>query len=250
MREDRGGGAGAIIYLRQEGRGMGLHNKLRAYELQEQGRDTVEANVELGFKPDLRDYGIGAQILLDLGLTSIRLLTNNPRKIVGLEGYGLEITGREPLQVVPGPHNAGYLDTKRTKLGHLLRPPVGCGRNSSAPDEPTWSETRWTSRDRWRGGRRVAVVVSRFNEGVTGLLEEGAVAAFRAHGVADGDIEVIRVPGAWELPGVAARVLERGTGGRHRGPGVRDPGRDPPLRLRGRRGRPGAGRARARARSR
>ncbi len=112
-------GLGAIIYLRQEGRGMGLHNKLRAYELQEQGRDTVEANEELGFKPDLRDYGIGAQILLDLGLRKIRLLTNNPKKIVGLEGYGLEITGRVPIQVAPGSHNAGYLDTKRTKLGHL-----------------------------------------------------------------------------------------------------------------------------------
>lgn len=98
---------------------MGLGNKLRAYELQEQGQDTVEANLTLGFKPDLRDYGIGAQILVDLGLTKIRLLTNNPKKIVGLEGYGLVVTGREPLQVQPGTHNAGYLDTKRRKLGHL-----------------------------------------------------------------------------------------------------------------------------------
>jgi len=112
-------GLGAIVYLRQEGRGMGLGNKLRAYELQEQGQDTVEANLTLGFKPDLRDYGIGAQILVELGLRKIRLLTNNPKKIVGLEGYGLEITGREPLQVEPGHHNAGYLETKRRKLGHL-----------------------------------------------------------------------------------------------------------------------------------
>ncbi len=112
-------GLGAIIYLRQEGRGMGLGNKLRAYELQEQGEDTVEANLSLGFKPDLRDYGIGAQILLDLGLRRIRLLTNNPKKIVGLEGYGLEITGREPLRVRPGAHNARYLETKRRRLGHL-----------------------------------------------------------------------------------------------------------------------------------
>jgi 3,4-dihydroxy 2-butanone 4-phosphate synthase / GTP cyclohydrolase II len=119
MRKIEEVGEGAIIYLRQEGRGMGLHNKLRAYELQEQGRDTVEANVELGFKPDLRDYGIGAQILLDLGLRKIRLLTNNPKKIVGLEGYGLEITGREPLHVAPGRHNADYLEAKRRKLGHL-----------------------------------------------------------------------------------------------------------------------------------
>ena len=113
-------GRGVIVYLKQEGRGIGLHNKIRAYELQDQGHDTVEANEALGFKPDLRDYGIGAQILLDLGLKKICLLTNNPRKIVGLEGYNLEITGREPLRVGRGEHNRGYLDTKRSKLGHLL----------------------------------------------------------------------------------------------------------------------------------
>jgi 3,4-dihydroxy 2-butanone 4-phosphate synthase / GTP cyclohydrolase II len=113
-------GAGAIVYLKQEGRGIGLANKLRAYDLQDDGRDTVEANEALGFKPDLREYGIGAQILLDLGLTSIRLLTNNPRKIVGLEGYGLVITGREALQVEEGEFNRAYLATKRTKLGHIL----------------------------------------------------------------------------------------------------------------------------------
>ena len=113
-------GRGVIVYLKQEGRGIGLHNKIRAYELQDQGHDTVEANQALGFKPDLRDYGIGAQILLDLGLKKICLLTNNPRKIVGLEGYNLEITGREPLHVGHGEHNKDYLDTKRSKLGHLL----------------------------------------------------------------------------------------------------------------------------------
>jgi 3,4-dihydroxy 2-butanone 4-phosphate synthase/GTP cyclohydrolase II len=113
-------GKGAIVYLRQEGRGIGLGNKLRAYALQDQGHDTVEANAALGFKPDLRDYGIGAQILLDLGLRSIRLLTNNPRKVVGLDGYEIEIVGREPLQVVPGEHNERYLETKRSKLGHIL----------------------------------------------------------------------------------------------------------------------------------
>ncbi|MEX0837665.1 MAG: bifunctional 3,4-dihydroxy-2-butanone-4-phosphate synthase/GTP cyclohydrolase II [Gemmatimonadota bacterium] len=113
-------GQGTVVYLRQEGRGIGLGNKLKAYHLQDTGLDTVEANEQLGFKPDLRDYGIGAQILLDLGIQSLRLLTNNPRKIVGLDGYDLEITGREPLQMEPGEHNAGYLETKRSKLGHLL----------------------------------------------------------------------------------------------------------------------------------
>jgi 3,4-dihydroxy 2-butanone 4-phosphate synthase/GTP cyclohydrolase II len=113
-------GRGVIVYLKQEGRGIGLHNKIRAYELQDQGHDTVEANQALGFKPDLRDYGIGAQILLDLGLKKIRLLTNNPRKIIGLEGYNLEVIGREPLRVGRGEHNKAYLETKRSKLGHLL----------------------------------------------------------------------------------------------------------------------------------
>ena len=120
MRQIEEEGLGAIVYLRQEGRGIGLANKLKAYKLQDEGMDTVEANAQLGFKPDLRDYGIGAQILLDLGLHSIRLLTNNPRKIVGLDGYDIEVTGREPLKVVPGEHNERYLDTKRAKLGHIL----------------------------------------------------------------------------------------------------------------------------------
>jgi len=113
-------GQGAIVYLRQEGRGIGLGNKLKAYHLQDEGLDTVEANEQLGFKPDLRDYGIGAQILLDLELHSIRLLTNNPRKIVGLDGYDIEVTGREPILVQPGEHNERYLETKRSKLGHIL----------------------------------------------------------------------------------------------------------------------------------
>jgi 3,4-dihydroxy 2-butanone 4-phosphate synthase/GTP cyclohydrolase II len=124
MRQIQAEGGGVIVYLRQEGRGIGLANKIRAYALQDGGQDTVEANKTLGFKPDLRDYGIGAQILLDLGLSTIRLLTNNPRKIVGLEGYGLTITGREAIQVEPTVHNRGYLETKRTRLGHILPEPV------------------------------------------------------------------------------------------------------------------------------
>jgi 3,4-dihydroxy 2-butanone 4-phosphate synthase/GTP cyclohydrolase II len=120
LRQIAEAGKGAVVYLKQEGRGIGLHNKLKAYELQDQGMDTVEANERLGFKPDLRDYGIGAQILLDLGIRKIRLLTNNPRKIIGIDGYDLEVVGREPVQVSPGEHNEQYLETKRTKLGHLL----------------------------------------------------------------------------------------------------------------------------------
>jgi 3,4-dihydroxy 2-butanone 4-phosphate synthase / GTP cyclohydrolase II len=113
-------GAGVIVYLDQEGRGIGLLNKLRAYELQDEGHDTVEANERLGFPPDLRNYGIGAQILLDLGLKTIRVLTNNPRKLVGIEGYGLEIVERVPIVPIPTDENRDYLQVKRDKLGHLL----------------------------------------------------------------------------------------------------------------------------------
>ena len=113
-------GRGVVVYLDQEGRGIGLLNKLKAYELQDAGADTVTANLQLGFKPDLRNYGIGAQILLDLGLSSIRVLTNNPKKLVGLEGYGLEIVERVPIVPPPSDENRAYLDVKRDKLGHLL----------------------------------------------------------------------------------------------------------------------------------
>jgi len=113
-------GKGVILYMRQEGRGIGLANKLRAYELQDKGLDTVEANIRLGFKPDLRDYGIGAQILVDLGIRQMRLMTNNPKKIIGLEGYGLKIVERVPIETKPNEKNISYLKTKKKKLGHLL----------------------------------------------------------------------------------------------------------------------------------
>jgi 3,4-dihydroxy 2-butanone 4-phosphate synthase/GTP cyclohydrolase II len=113
-------GKGVLLYLNQEGRGIGLSNKIRAYALQDTGRDTVQANEDLGFKPDLRDYGIGAQILVHLGVRRMRIMTNNPRKIIGLAGYGLEVVERVPIQVRPGKHNVHYLRTKHEKLGHFF----------------------------------------------------------------------------------------------------------------------------------
>jgi 3,4-dihydroxy 2-butanone 4-phosphate synthase/GTP cyclohydrolase II len=113
-------GRGVIVYMRQEGRGIGLAPKIKAYKLQEQGYDTVEANQKLGYGMDLREYGLGAQILVDLGLKTIRLLTNNPKKLVGLVGYGLEIVEQVPIKTKPNEHNVHYLKTKRQKMGHLL----------------------------------------------------------------------------------------------------------------------------------
>jgi 3,4-dihydroxy 2-butanone 4-phosphate synthase / GTP cyclohydrolase II len=139
-------GRGVLLYLSQEGRGIGLLNKLRAYRLQEDGLDTVEANLKLGLPVDLRDYGIGAQILSDLGLTSIRILTNNPKKIIGMEGYGLSVTDQVPIQSVPNPHNEAYLRAKRERLGHTLH------HQGLALDEELLHDEREQDRERQSGG--------------------------------------------------------------------------------------------------
>jgi 3,4-dihydroxy 2-butanone 4-phosphate synthase/GTP cyclohydrolase II len=117
-------GEGVLLYLAQEGRGIGLLNKLKAYELQENGRDTVEANLELGFPADAREYGIGSQILAELGLTTIRVLTNNPKKISGVEGFGLRVVAQEPIEIAANEENRAYLEAKRAKLGHMLGGPL------------------------------------------------------------------------------------------------------------------------------
>ena len=127
--------AGVIIYLHQEGRGIGLGNKIKAYALQDNGLDTVEANLELGFKADAREYGIGSQILLDLGLSTIRVLTNNPKKLSGISGFGLEVVSQEPIEVEPNDENRDYLETKRDKLGHTIGRPAHHQGERYGPDE-------------------------------------------------------------------------------------------------------------------
>jgi 3,4-dihydroxy 2-butanone 4-phosphate synthase/GTP cyclohydrolase II len=123
MKSIAAAGKGVFIYMRQEGRGIGFHNKIKAYALQDAGLDTVEANLSLGLPADLRDYGIGVQIMIDLGLKEVRLLTNNPKKLISLEGYGLKVVEQVPIVTVPNPYNRFYLETKKKKLGHILEIP-------------------------------------------------------------------------------------------------------------------------------
>ena len=199
-----------LLYLSQEGRGIGLLNKLRAYQLQEEGLDTVEANERLGLPADLRDYGIGAQILVDLGLSSIRILTNNPKKIRGLEGYGLSVSDQIPIEHAPNEHNEAYLRTKAERMGHTLHHQ---GLNlddellrgtSRSPDDTPRATPATRARGRERAVERgYAIAVARFYEDLAERLIAGARAAFAERGVED--VEVFDVPGAFELP--LGRVL-------------------------------------------
>ena len=200
-------GQGVLLYLSQEGRGIGLLNKLRAYKLQEEGLDTVDANLRLGLPADLRDYGIGAQILVDLGLTSIRILTNNPKKIRGLEGYGLSVTAQIPIEHVPNPHNEAYLRAKKERLGHTLHHQGLNLDEEMLHSEREHDRERRVSRAKY-GTARFAIAVGRFYEDLADKLVASARATFEEAGAEA--IDVFDVPGAYELPLAAKYAAETG----------------------------------------
>ena len=240
-------GKGVLLYLSQEGRGIGLLNKLRAYKLQEEGLDTVDANLKLGLPADLRDYGIGAQILVDLGLSSIRILTNNPKKILGLEGYGLSVTDQVPIQSVPNPHNEAYLRREARQARPRAPPPGPAARRAAALRGAPQGrgERREAAHEYPPGdgavragaceltrGIEFAVCVATFYEDLAERLVNGAVEAFGEEGVAPTSVHTYEVPGAFELPLAAKLVRRVGPLRRGRLPRGRDPRRDQPLRLR------------------
>ena len=228
-------GEGVLLYLSQEGRGIGLLNKLRAYRLQEDGLDTVEANERLGLPADLRDYGIGAQILVDLGLSSIRILTNNPKKIRGLEGYGLSVSAQIPIEQPPTTTTRHTCARRRERMGHTLHHQGTQPRRGDAARRARAGHRRGTTRE---VSDAYAIAVARFYEELAERLLAGARAAFAEAGHLE--VEVLDVPGAFELPLAASYAAQVGSlrgGGL---PGRGDPRRDRPLRLRLRRGRAGA----------